>query len=134
MRDNNKLTVFDVVKRLEKQNWDRVEKFWCPTGKDSIDSVIYASKTIGDYELSLTLLGVGSDDCLIIKLMLSKNLSLEDTASILIVYKEDLEQKTEMILSELEKADEVLEIFERKCPKEPCKVELEELAEMLNVK
>ena len=125
-----KLTVFDVVDRLETQDWDKVDDCWIPADNDTT-SMIYASKVIGDYELVLTIFGVGDEvSGVTVKLLLSKHLSFDNTASICLIQKE-MEQDTDMLLSEVKKANGILEVFERKCPKEGFTIELEELANML---
>lgn len=42
-----------------------------------------------------------------------------------------MEQDTDMLLAEVKKANGILEIFERKCPKEGFAIGLEELTNML---
>lgn len=128
-----KLTVFDVVDRLETQDWDKVEKFWIPADNNSVKSVIHANKKVGDYGLHLGILGIGGDDCFAIKLRLVKNLSLGYVAGNFLIYKEDLEQTPEIIISNLEKVTDVLGEFERKCPKEHSEISLEVLADMLGM-
>lgn len=125
-----KLTVFNVVDRLETQDWDKVDDCWIPTDNDTT-SMIYASKVIGDFELVLTIFGVGDEvGGVTVKLMLSKHLSFDTTASICLIQKE-MGQDTDMLLSEVKKANGILEVFERKCPKEGFAIGLEELANML---
>ena len=126
-----KLTVFDVVDRLETQDWDRIDRFWIPADNNSGKSVIHANKKVGDYSLHLVILGIGGDDCFAIKLRLVKNLSLGYVAGNFLIYKEDLEQTPEIIMSNLEKVADILGEFERKCPKEGFAIGLEELANML---
>lgn len=93
--------------------------------------MIYANKVIGDYELALVIFGVGDEvSGVTVKLMLSKHLGFDNTASIYLVQKV-MEQDTDMLLSEVKKANSILEIFERKCPKEGFTIGLEELANML---
>jgi hypothetical protein len=128
-----KLTVFDVVDRLETQDWDKIERFWIPADKDSGKSVIYANKKVGDYGLHLVILGIGEDGCFAIKLRLVKNLSFGYVAGNFLIYKEDLEQTPEIIMSNLDKVADVLGEFERKCPKEHSEISLEELANMLGM-
>lgn len=125
-----KLTVFDVVDRLETQPWDKIDRFWIPADNDTT-SMIYANKVIGDYELALVIFGVGDEvSGVTVKLMLSKHLSFDNTASIYLIQKE-MEQDTDMLLSEVKKANDILEVFERKCPKDGFTIGLEELANML---
>lgn len=128
-----KLTVFDVVDRLETQDWDKIEKFWIPADNNNAKSVIHANKKVGDYGLHLVILGIGGDDCFAIKLRLVKNLSLGYVAGNFLIYKEDLEQTPEIIMSNLEKVADVLGEFERKCPKEHSEISLEVLANMLGM-
>ena len=93
--------------------------------------MIYANKVIGDYELALVIFGVGDEASgVTVKLILSKHLSFDNTASICLIQKE-MEQDTDMLLAEVKKANSILEIFERKCPKEGFAIGLEELANML---
>lgn len=125
-----KLTVFDVVDRLETQDWDRVERFWIPADNDT-ESVIYANKVVGKYELVLMIIGVGEEGCITVKLMLSKHLSFDDTASSYLVHKRGLDQNTDLLRSEVDKANDTLEVFERKCPKDDIVLGLEELANLL---
>ena len=122
--------VKDVVTRLERQPWDEVNKYWIPSG-DGVESVVYSYKVIGDYELMLIIRWVESFGCLTVRLALSKHLSFDTTASIYLIHKEDLEQTPDALFSEIEKANSILEIFERKCPKEGFTIGLEELANLL---
>lgn len=93
--------------------------------------MIYANKVIGDYELALVIFGVGDEvSGVTVKLMLSKHLSFDNTASIYLIQAE-MGQDTDMLLSEVKKANSILEIFERKCPKEGFAIGLEELSDML---
>ena len=128
-----KLTVFDVVDRLETQDWDKIDRFWIPADNDRGKSVIHANKKVGDYALHLVILGVGDDGCFAIKLRLVKNLSLGYVAGNFLIYKEDLEQTPEIVMSELEKVSDVLGEFERKCPKEYSEISLADLADMLGM-
>ena len=130
MGNISNLTVKDVINRLEKQHWDDVNKYWVPSG-GGVESVIYSYKVIGDYELTLSIIGVESFGCLTVRLALSKHLSFDTTASIYLIHKEDLEQTPDALFSEIEKANSILEIFERKCSKEGFTIGLEELANML---
>ena len=127
---NNIIMVEDVLNRLEKQHWDEVNKYWIPSG-DGVESIIYSYKVIGGYELTLFIIGVDSFGCLTVRLALSKHLSFDTTASIYLIRKEDLEQVPELLFPEIEKANNILEAFERKCPKDDTVVGLEELANML---
>lgn len=128
---SNIIMVEDVVTRLEKQHWDEVNKYWIPAG-DGVESIIYSYKVIGDYELMLTIrVGVESFGSLTVNLTLSKFLSFDTTASIYLIRKEDLEQTQEVLFSEIEEANTILEVFERKCPKDGFTIGLEELANML---
>ena len=127
---SNIIMVKDVVTRLERQPWDEVNKYWIPSG-DGVESIVYSYKVIGDYELMLVIRGVESFGCLTVRLALSKHLSFDTTASIYLIHKEDLEQTPDALFSEIEKANNILEAFERKCPKDDAVVGLEELANML---
>lgn len=125
----NIIMVEDVVTRLEKQHWDVIDRNWIPVGS-GVESIIYSSRVIGEYELLLVISGVESFGCLAVRLALSKHLSFDNTASIYLIQK-GMEQDTDMLLSEVKKANDILEIFERKCPKEGFALGLEELANML---
>lgn len=131
MRNKNDLfTIWQAVDWLECKTWDKVDDCWIPADNDTT-SMIYASKVIGNYELVLTIFGVGDEvSGVTVKLMLSKHLSFDTTASICLIQKE-MEQDTDMLLSEVKKANGILEVFERKCPKEGFTIGLEELANML---
>ena len=131
MRNKNDLfTIWQAVDWLECKSWDKVDDCWIPADNDTT-SMIYATKVIGDYELALTIFGVGDEvSGVSVKLMLSKHLSFDTTASIYLIQKE-MEQDTDMLLSEVKKANGILEVFERKCPKEGFAIGLEELANML---
>ena len=122
--------VEDVVTRLERQYWDEVNKYWIPAG-DGVESIIYSYKIIGDYELMLTIRGVESFGCLTVRLALSKHLSFNTTASIYLIHKEDLEQAPDALFPEIERDNSILEVFERKCPKDNNMMGLEELAKVL---
>lgn len=124
------IRVEEVVTRLEKQHWDTVDRNWIPVGS-GVKSIIYSSRVIGGYELILVISGVENNIGLTVKLMLSKHLSFETTASIYIIHKEGLEQAPEILFPEIEKANKILEEFERKCPKEGFTIGLEELANLL---
>lgn len=126
----NIIMVEDVVTRLEKQHWDVIDRNWIPVGS-GVESIIYSSRVIGEYELLLVISGVESFGCLTVRLALSKHLSFNTTASIYLIHKEDLEQAPDALFSEIERANSVLEIFERKCPKEGFTIGLEELANLL---
>lgn len=130
MRNKNDLfTIREIEDRLECKSWDKVDSFWIPTDNDT-ESVIWASKVVGKYELVLMITGVDEEGCVTVKLMLSKHLSFDNTASIYLIQKE-MEQDTDMLLTEVKKANGILEIFERKCPKEGFTIGLEELANLL---
>lgn len=116
--------------RLECKSWDKVDSFWIPADNDT-ESVIYANKVVGKYELVLMITGVGEEGCVTVKLMLSKHLSFDNTASIYLIHKKDLDQNTNLLMSEVDKANDILEVFERKCPKEGFVIGLEELANLL---
>ena len=126
----NIIMVEDVVTRLEKQHWDVIDRNWIPVGS-GVESIIYSSRVIGEYELLLVISGVESFGCLTVRLALSKHLSFNTTASIYLIHKEDLEQAPEILFPEIEKANKILEEFERKCPKEGFTIGLEELANLL---
>lgn len=131
MRNKNDLfTIWQVEDWLGCKSWDKVDSFWIPADTDT-ESVIYASKVIGKYELVLMIIGVGEEGCVTVKLMLSKHLSFDNTASIYLVHKKDLDQNTDLLRSEVVKANDILEVFERKCPKEGFTFGLEELANLL---
>ena len=72
MGNISNLTVKDVINRLEKQHWDEVNKYWIPSG-DGVESIVYSYKVIGDYELTLSIIGVESFGCLTVRLVLSKH-------------------------------------------------------------
>lgn len=131
MKNKNDLfTIWQVEDRLECKSWDKVDSFWIPADNDT-ESVIYANKVVGKYELVLMITGVGEEGCVTVKLMLSKHLSFDNTASIYLIHKKDLDQNTNLLMSEVDKANDILEVFERKCPKEGFVIGLEELANML---
>lgn len=131
MRNKNDLfTIWEIEDRLECKSWDKVDSFWIPTDNDT-ESVIYANKVVGKYELVLMIIGVGEEGCVTVKLMLSKHLSFDDTASSYLVHKKDLDQNTDLLRSEVDKANDILEVFERKCQKDATVVGLEELANLL---
>lgn len=120
----------NIGNRLSEQRWDTVDRNWIPVGS-GVKSIIYSSRVIGGYELILVISGVENNTELTVKLMLSKHLSFETTASIYIIHKEGLEQAPEILFPEIEKANKILEEFERKCPKEGFTIGLEELANLL---
>lgn len=132
MRNKNDLfTIWQAVDWLECKTWDKVDDCWIPAGNDTT-SMIYAIKVIGDYELVLTIFGVGDEvSGVTVKLMLSKHLSFDTTASIYLIHKEDLEQAPDALFPEIERANSILEVFERKCPKDNHMMGLEELAKVL---
>lgn len=122
-----------MVDRLETQDWDKIDRFWIPADNDSGKSVIHANKKVGDYGLHLVILDIGGDDCFAIKLRLVKNLSLGYVAGNFLIYKEELEQTPEVIMSNLEQVAHVLSEFERKCPKGHSEIRLADLASMLGM-
>ena len=122
--------VEDVVTRLQKQHWDAIDRNWIPVGS-GVKSIIYSSRVMGMYELLLVISGVENNGGLTVKLLLSTHLSFDTTANIYLIHKEDLEQTPDALFPEIEKANSILEIFERKCPKEGFTIGLEELANML---
>lgn len=128
MRNKNDLfTIWQAVDWLEGKTWDKVDDLWIPADNDTT-SMIYV---IGVYELALVIFGVGDEvSGVTVKLMLSKHLSFDNTASIYLIQKE-MEQDTDMLLSEVKKANGILEVFERKCSKEGFTIGFEELANML---
>ena len=131
MKNKNDLfTIWQAVDWLECKTWDKVDDCWIPADNDTT-SMIYANKVVGDYELALVIFGVGDEvSGVTVKLILSKHLSFDNTASICLIQKE-MEQDTDMLLAEVKKANGILEIFKRKCPKEGFVIGLEELAKML---
>ena len=126
----NIIMIEDVITRLEKQHWDVIDRNWIPVGS-GVESIIYSSRVIGEYELLLVISGVESFGCLTVRLALSKHLSFNTTASIYLIHKEDLEQAPDALFPEIERANSILEVFERKCPKDNHMMELEELAKVL---
>lgn len=132
MRNKNDLfTIWQAVDWLECKTWDKVDDCWIPADNDTT-SMIYATKVIGDYELALVIFGVGDEvSGVTVKLMLSKHLSFDNTASIYLIHKEDLEQAPDALFPEIERANSILEVFERKCPKDNHMMGLEELAKVL---
>lgn len=131
MKNKNDLfTIWQAEDWLECKTWDKVDDCWIPADNDTT-SMIYASKVIGEYELVLMITGVGEEGCVTVKLMLSKHLSFDNTASIYLIHKKDLDRNTNLLMSEVDKANDILEVFERKCPKEGFVIGLEELANML---
>lgn len=119
-------TIKNIESKLSEQKWDKVETVWL----GSETPITYGSKDIGEFSLVLSLLGVGFDETVVVRLLVTKHFSPVDSGSI-IVYKNEVNGDKSSLMVELEKVESILEKFEKVCSSSTSETSLDELANTL---
>lgn len=120
------VTIKDIESKLSGQKWDKVETVWL----GSETPITYGSKDIGQFSLVLSLLGVGIDETVVVRLLVTKHFSPVDSGSI-IIYKNEVNGDKSSLMVELEKVENILEKFEKVCSSSTSEASLDELANTL---
>lgn len=119
-------TINDIESELMEQKWDKVETVWL--GSEA--PITYGSKDIENFSLVLSLLGVGIDETVMVRLLVTKHFSPVHSGSIT-VYKNEVNGDRPSLMAELEKVESVLEKFEKVCSKDTSEISVDELANTL---
>lgn len=119
-------TIKNIESKLSEQKWDKVETVWL----GSETPITYGSKDIGEFSLVLSLLGVGFDETVVVRLLVTKHFSPVDSGSI-IVYKNEVNGDKSSLMVELEKVESILEKFEKVRSSSTSETSLDELANTL---